>query len=301
MDIIGNFFFNNGIADDGFHRNMMFGNASGDHRNVVMESNTAYFPPGMRLGHEYNMLGGDGGSHGLRFTDNWLAHEGRPALQVNRSDGEVIEGNRIVGDVEYTSFDGSVTATGADFEALFPQNEYYRDGNRPAGAWVRVRQDLSLPGPWRRAGLAYVGIVNWDGAAAVDVDLSGVQSLEAGALLRVASVQSRAEAVERAYDGGAVSFPMTGWTPAWPAGRVSGSPLPATFPEFGVFEVRWATGGAPIPREPSRIGDPGAGYSATAAHALRIAAWQVTDAEERAQLLAERRLAWRAQRLGRPL
>ena len=304
VDVVGNFFFNNGIADDGFHRNFMFGNGSDEHRNVVFKDNLAYFPPGLRLGHEYNLAGGDGGSHGLTLRGNWIAHEGRPALQINKSDGETVEDNRIVGDVEITSFDGTVQASGADFEQRFPENEYYRDGARPTGSWIRIRRDASLPGAWRRRALAYVGVLNWEGASSVDVDLSELEQtggLESGATVRIASVQGGAEELEVVYAGSPVPLPMTGWTPAWPAGRRSDAPLPPTFPELGVFAVEWPVDGEPLNREPLRTPDPGAGLPAPDAWAVRSQAWRTTDPENKTQLRAQRRAAWRAQKLGRPL
>ncbi|MEZ5365159.1 MAG: right-handed parallel beta-helix repeat-containing protein [Bryobacterales bacterium] len=302
MDVVGNFFFNNGIADDGFHRNFMFGNASDDHRNVVFEDNTAYFPAGPSLGHEYNQLGGDGGSHGLTFRRNWLAHEGRAALQINRSDGEVVEDNRIVGGVEYTSFDGTISLTGTAFEARFPLNEYYRDGNRPTVAWSRVRRDASLPGHWRREGMAYLGIVNWQGLSSVEVDLSELEAeggLDTGAALRIWPVQQPGAAVSMLYTGSPVMFPMTGWTPDFPAGRDAQRTLPSTFPELGVFCLEWKTGGEAWNREPKRVPDPGIGLPAPAAWAVRHSAWRQPDLQMRDELLAQRRAAWRAQKLGR--
>ena len=304
IDVVGNFFFNNGIADDGFHRNFMFGNGSDEHRNLFFEENSAYLAPGGRLGHEFNQAGGDGGSHGLVFRGNWLAHEGRPALQVNKSDGELIEGNRIVGEVEYTSFDETIHALGAEFEAKFPLNEYFREGGRPTDNWVRVRHDGSLPSAWRREGLAYIGILNWQLASTVEVDLSGAEeagTLEPGTSLRIRPVQNRAQIIERVYTGGPVPIPMSGWEPEWPAGRDPGSRLPTTFPEFGVFTIEWQTSGEPANRGPARIPDPGKNMQGGDVQEARKKAWRVTDSSVRAQLLAQRKAAWRAQTLGRAL
>ena len=58
-----------------------------------------------------------------------------------------------------------INVSGQAFEARFPLNDYYGDGNRPTDVWVRIRRDPSLPGPWRREGMAYVGIVNWPGSS----------------------------------------------------------------------------------------------------------------------------------------
>jgi hypothetical protein len=304
VDVVRNIFFNNGVADDGFHRNFMFGNGSDEHQDVVIEDNLCYFPAGQTFGHEYNMAGGDGGSHGLTFRGNWIAHEGRPALRINKSDGEVVEHNRFVGDVEYTSFDGTIALSGAGFEAEFPQNEYYREGARPAGAWVRVGRDASLPGYWRREGMAHVAVLNWEHASVVEVDLSeleGAASLAPGVTLRISPVQNPAESFERIHDGTPVLFPMTGWTVERPAGRPPELPLPPTFPELGVFRVTWPVEGEPLNRGPVRLPDPGVGLPALAAWEVRRDAWRGADVATKSHLLAERRSAWRAQRLGRPL
>ncbi|MCB1019442.1 MAG: hypothetical protein KDC27_05915, partial [Acidobacteria bacterium] len=220
----------------------------------------------------------------------------------NRSDGEVVEDNRIVGGVEFTSFDETISVSGQAFEARFPLNDYYGDGNRPTDVWVRIRRDPSLPGPWRREGMEYVGIVNWPGSSTVAVDLSSLEvegELESGAQVRIWPVQQPGASWNVTYAGAPVSFPMTGWTADWPVGRPPGKALPATFPELGVFCVVWETAGAPWNREPVREPDPGAGLEAQAAWPLRRDAWRQTDPQMRSELLAERRAAWRAQRLGR--
>ena len=304
VHVVGNIFFNNGVAEDGFHRNFMFGNGSDNHRNVVIEDNLSYFPAGQSLGHEYNMLGGDGGSHGLTLRGNWIAHEGRPALRINKSDGEVVENNRIVGGVEFTSFDGTVGVSGAGFEAKFPQNEYHREGTPPSGVWVHVRRDPSLPGDWRREGMAHVGVLNWEHASTVEVDLSELEAtagLAPGVAVRISPVENLGQTLERLYDGTPVAVPMMGWTPQRPTGRPADSPLPPTFPELGVFRITWPVQGEPLNRGPVRMPDPGAGLPAPTAWEVRRQAWRGADAATKPHLLAERRSAWRAQRLGRPL
>src|SRR5690606_2370959 len=125
-------------------------------------------------------------------------------------------------------------ASEAEFEARFPQNVYFRDGSRPQESWVRVRRDESLPNAWRRAGSAYVGILHWQHAQTIEADLSELEGggLAPGTALRISPVQNRAQTIERVYTGAPVAIPMTGWTPAWPVGRDSGTPLPPTFPEL---------------------------------------------------------------------
>ncbi len=304
MDVVGNTFFNNGIARDGFHRNFMFGNASADHENVIFEDNTAYFAPGKPLGHEANQAGGVGGSRGLTLRGNWLAHRGRPALRVSRAEDATIDGNRFVGDVSFTSLDGTIDVSGQAFADLFPDNAYHDDTNEPAGVWVRIRRDEALPDDWRPKGRAWVTVLNWQELPEVDIDLSGLEGeggLEIGTTVEIRPVQAWGTAIERTYQGASVRVPMTGWSAMRPVGRDPGVPLPSTFPELGVFSLEWPTQGEPAEREQQQITDPGAGLSRSAAQAARAQAWSSTDEAERASLLDMRRAQWRAHTLGREL
>ena len=302
VDVIGNTFFNNGIARDGFHRNFMFGNATDDHWNVRIEDNVAYFPMGKALGHEANMAGGDGGSHNLTLEGNWIAHGGRPALRAHRAEGVTITNNRFVGDVEYSNLDETISIQNEDFEALFAANSYYFGDQRPGGVWVRSWHDDSLPDIWRRSALATVTVLNWDGEDFANVDLSLApvgQRPEAGATVEIRAVPSADAALEHAYDGSAVPIPLTGWNIDQPAGRDEADAVPPLFPEMGVFELRWPVSGEAAPREPQRLQDPGQGLDEPAARTERETAWRVADAEARLALRQQRVAYWRSQTLGR--
>ena len=304
VEVRGNVFFNNGIGDDGFHRNWMFGNASDDHRDVAFVENTSYFAPAPELGSEFNLMGGDGGCHDLEVRGNWIAHEGREAVNIQRCDGAVVEGNRIVGGLRFTSFDESVEASGSDFRARFPTNEYFDDGARPTGAWVRVRSGEYLPDGWEPRDWALATVVNWDASAEATADLSAVVAagrMASDTVVTIRSCQDLSVSIDRACDAGMLTLPMTGWGVRVPVGRdVQTRPLPATFPEFGAFWLEWdAPQSEPFEREPEPAADPGAGLGEAEAWAARATAWTTSDSIEREALKRQRQRAWRARLLGR--
>ena len=305
VDVVGNVFFNNGIGRSGFHRNMMFGNASDDHRDLVFEENVAYFPQGEAKGHEFNLFGGDGGSHGVRFSRNVFAHRGREAVKIQRSDGERLRGNRFVGGVEYSSFDGEVSVSGAEFRRRFTANKYFEDTERPpSGVWRQVRENRYLPDAWDHRAVAHVSVVNWDGRQMIEVDLSELPSaghLPSEGTVRIRPVQNLWQESWATCVDGVAAIPMTGWSAVAPAGRnVVTDPLPETFPEFGAFLIDWPVSGLDRgEREPLPDEDPGEGLSETDAQIAREQAWKISDLGVREQLREVRRRAWRAQSLGR--
>ncbi len=304
FDVVRNIFFNNGIGPEGFHRNLMFGNASDQHLDNVFDGNRTYFSAGGGS-HQFNMFGGDGGSHNLTLRDNVLSAVGRIAAGINRSDGELVVGNRFVGGLEFSSFDGQLNLSGEAFRTYFAENEFYDDGlAAPNGVWVYVEASSYLPDPWEHRGVAHVAVYNWDGEDTVALDLSGAEAagkIQAGATVTVRPAQNLEQSVERVFDGSPFEIPMTGWSVAAPFGRdLVEEPLALTFPEFGAFVLDWPVTGLSFPEPtPSVLEDPGAGLSIEEAYNARDAAWRTSDAEERAQLLLERVFAWRSRTLGR--
>lgn len=302
VDVVGNVFFNNGIADDGFHRNLMFGSAANGHRDVLIEENWAYLAPAPQTGAEFNLLGGVTGSEDLRLEGNVFAHLGRPVLKVQRANNETVLGNKIVGLSEFSTFDGSAEGGDEEFRERYPSNEYFAE--RPMGTWTTVRGDVCLPDAFERTGQLLAAVLNWDLAETVELDLTtaagGALLPDEGQQVRVCSVQDPNHSVERTVVNNTIDVPMSGWTTKTPAGRnVAENPLPTTFPEFGTFLIQWDVAGEPEVREPVAVPDPGFGLSREAARAARIAAWQTPGEEERAEHRRERRRAWRAFRYGR--
>lgn len=293
----GNVFFNNGIARDGFHRNVMFGNASDDHDGVRFEGNVMYLTPNGYRGHDYNLLGGDGGSHGLEFVDNWVIHRGHEALRIQKADGLTLSGNRIFGGLYFSSFDGLEEVRDGAFEQRFPANEYFDEP--PVGeTWVWRREREGRPDLWEGRIRLIVAVVNWSQNSAVQVALADLETdgkLNGVSAVRVCSVQDPSEWRSVEVSNGAITIPLAGWPVAAPAGRPEEEPLPATLPEFGAFLVEWpAPGWTPEARSPKAMADPGAGLPLEQRRQARLAAWGGAAAETRALHLAQRRRAWRA-------
>lgn len=297
VDVVGNAFFNNGIADDGFHRNLMFGSGAPGHRDVVVADNWAYLAPGPVQGAEHNLFGGVAGSHGLRVEGNVFCQWGRPALKIAGAEGETIAGNTILGSAEFSTMDGSAAGGDAEFRQRYVDNDYFDE--RPKGIWTVLRGDDKAPDAFERTGRLLVFVLNWDLAEAAELELDGATEgadvPEEGRQVRVSSVQDPEVYVLRYVSDGKVSVPMYGWGIKPPVGRdVELRPLPDALPEFGVFLIEWDVDGEATPREPLPLSDPGAGMPRTAARGARIAAWRIADQAEREQSKRERCRAWRA-------
>jgi hypothetical protein len=304
FDVVRNVWFNNGIGPEGFHRNVMFGNASDQHLDNVFDGNLTYFSAGGGS-HQFNMFGGDGGSHNLILRDNVFCAAGRIAAGINKSDGELVTGNRFVGKPEFSSIDGQSNLTSEGFRLRFTENEFYADGlAAPTGSWVYVSASAYLPDAWEHRGAAHVGVYNWDGSAAVAVDLSGAEAagkIQTGTTVTVRPASNLEQSVERVFDGSPIEVPMTGWSAAAPTGRnLEQEPLAETFPEFGAFVLDWPVAGLAQPNPTARLlMDPGLGLSAEEARSAREGAWHTSDAGEKEQLRLERVFAWRTRTLGR--
>jgi hypothetical protein len=304
FDVVGNILFNNGIGPEGFHRNLMFGSASDQHADNVFDGNLTYFSAGVGS-QQFNMFGGDGGCHNLSLRDNVFCAAGRIAAGINRCDGELVTGNRFVGGVEFSSFDGQLSLSGAAFRPHFAENEFYEDGlAAPTGAWVYVAPSAYLPDAWEHRGVAHLAVYNWDQSETVSVDLSSVAAagkIQAGTTVMVRPAQNLEQGVERVFDGSPVEVPMTGWPVAAPIGRdLAQSPLATTFPEFGAFVLDWPVTGLVEPNPaPRLLEDPGQGLPPEEALNARDAAWRTSDPDERDQLRLERVFAWRMRALGR--
>ncbi|MBI1356535.1 MAG: hypothetical protein GC160_19510 [Acidobacteria bacterium] len=298
VTVEGNAFFNNGIAGDGFHRNLMFGNGSDEHEGVIIRSNLAYLPLGPARGHEYNLFGGAGGSHGLELVGNWLVHPGREAAKIQRAEGATVEGNRIVGGVSYSELGSEAEIQGAAVQDLFPLNDYYEQA--PAeGCWIWMWENSRKPNLWDGRRRLTVGVLNWASAPEIEIDLTELENegkIAAGAEVRICSVQAPSDWRTFRLHDGEIVVSLDGWGEAAPIGRdVAVNPLPPTLPAFGVFLLEWPDPGwVAEAREPQPIPDPGADLPAEQQRAARIEAWRVNDPAIRVELLQQRRRAWRA-------
>ena len=298
MDIVGNVFFNNGVGSDGFHRNIMFGNAGDQHTEVVFEHNVAFLAEGGARGDQFNLFGGVGGSNGLRIVDNTIAHPGRPALFVQRANGMSMSGNRVVGGITLTSGDGVTVSTDAEVQSEYPENTYYFNNRRPVETWTHVRRNERIPDAWDRRYELHVAVLNWKRKAFVGVDLQAEElagRIVSGAVVRVRSVQHPEEERVGVYRDGVVEVPMTGWPEPRAHGRdPSTNPLPPTFPLFGGFHLDWEAEGNAASRNPDPLEDPGLGLPREDARLAREVVWAEADPDARAKLRVERSRAWRA-------
>ncbi len=178
-----------------------------------------------------------------KFLDNYSYHPrgaGGRELDLGYSTGScnpTATGNYLVGDTTLTlgpAF-GTITLSGNTFygsiagfsSGSYPSNVYL--SSRPTGVRVFLR-----PNPYE-AGRAHVVVYNWDLSASVGVDLSSVLAPGTNFEIRNAQNYFASPVLSGTYNGGQVTLPLTGLTPATPVGQ----PTPgSTGPEFNVFVVR---------------------------------------------------------------
>jgi hypothetical protein len=234
----GNVFFNNGIGQDGFHRNLMFGNESAGHRDNVFRENFTYFSAGSGAG--ANTLGSEaGGCQGLIVVGNLFAHgPGRAALEVNNCDAAGIAGNVFFGETSFRAR-GGAKVEGAGFQRSFPANTYYGGGfGLPRGVAAFLRPNQYEPGR------AHLIIYNWDHLPEVLIDVTSLD-IRPGDRYEIRSAQDYfGRTVSNVYRGGPLLVSTEGWPGARPIGY-GPTELPPALPEFGVFVLTWqhAAGG----------------------------------------------------------
>jgi hypothetical protein len=225
----GNVVFNNGVGADGFHRNLMFGNANSRHLNNAFLDNYTYYPPSGSGGS--NMFASEeGGCQGLLLSGNVFAHgPDRKAVEINRCLDVVLRDNFFQGETVLRESDRLEEITGQAFAQRFPENRYETE---PSGSLVRVR-----PNPYE-PNRAHIIVYNWEDRCEIDVDLSSL-SIPTGARYELRNVQDYfGEPLSGIYRGRDLSIPMHGWVPAKPAGDFDRA-LPETLPRFGAFVLTW--------------------------------------------------------------
>ncbi|HUG81619.1 MAG TPA: hypothetical protein VML01_08145, partial [Bryobacterales bacterium] len=225
----GNVVFNNGIGADGFHRNLMFGNANSGHLNNAFLDNYTYYPTSGSGGS--NMFASEeGGCQGLLLSGNVFAHgPKRKAVEINRCLDVVLRGNFFQGETVLRESDRLVKITGQAFAQRFPENIYETE---PSGSLVRVR-----PNPYE-PNRAHIIVYNWEDRCEIDVDLSSLR-IPSGARYELRNVQDYfGEPLSGIYRGRDLSIPMRDWVPAKPAGDFDRA-LPETLPRFGAFVLTW--------------------------------------------------------------
>jgi hypothetical protein len=111
----------------------------------------------------------------------------------------------------------------------YPSNTYYRSWpSRPDDIFVRP----NVYEPGRGHIIAY----NWDGDAAIDVDISPVMNPGTDYIIKDALNFYGPDVMAGTYAGGTITIPLTGLTPAQPEGSPVTGPI-HTAPRFAVFVV----------------------------------------------------------------
>jgi len=118
-----------------------------------------------------------------------------------------------------------------------------------SGSKVFLRPNAYEPGR------AHLIVYNWDHAASLNVDLTGL--FEVGTAFEVRNVQNvfGEPIFEGLYDGNMVSIPLEGFEPVQPIGPGLISPDEFTTPEFNVFLVRRADSGTFVNNEAQHLSD----------------------------------------------
>ena len=203
FDIEGNIVFNTGMLEGWYDRGMLVG-GEGVCLNPIVAHNYGYFTPYSAYGPGEPLdvgYGGNGTTNPV-VQNNYLSST--VLLQYNQN--LTLTGNTFVGAME---IDGN---TPSNNFAAYPGNINIPYGTQPTGVVTFVRPNKYEPG---RANIA---IFNWDGDAAVNVDVSS--ALTPGASYVVQDVQNYfgPPVTSGVYLGGTISIPMTSTTIVAPVG-----------------------------------------------------------------------------------
>ncbi len=192
----------------------------------------AAFPPGQEWKFETGQqLGYSAGCTNSIIQDNYF---------VGGTRFEKCEGQAVISGNTFYSQQGSSTAS--NLPGL-PAN--VSSSPRPQGAKIIVRPSRTVPG---RANIA---VYNWDGLAAIGVDVSGILNLGSSYEVRNAQDFYGLPVLTGTYSGQSVRIPMTASPVAAPRGFAS--PRSAG-PEFGAFVLLAITPPTtPVPPGPTSV------------------------------------------------
>jgi hypothetical protein len=222
----GNIVFENGrIANVGTGRNLLLGGLRVA-RNPVIRDNLLYYPPGGPVS-SFD-LGYSAGCENPTITGNYVADN---TYLIQCSDGSFSE------NVFYGRLFGFSPAA-------HPTNQYLSERPSQNRVFIRPNED--------EAGRATVVVYNWEGSAAVAVDLREILSVGDGYAVRHVQDYFGAPVRQGRYDGTPVDLPLTGLSVAPPVGWPAPAP---TAPTFAVFVVETTSVARPAPtpaRTPAR-------------------------------------------------
>lgn len=227
----GNIVFNSGVMAGHYSRNLFIGGGVVAN-NPVLKSNFTYYPTSWNHGGDNNIgaYGGGKGCTNLVLENNYLV-SGGIALTLNQCTISSFRDNTLFGELRNFS------------AASHPQNSFLLR-KRPAGAKVFVRPNRY------ETGRAHIAVYNWDQAASVEADLSGI-GLAPGDTFEIRDAQNffGPPVLTAAYTGAKISIPMNSVAVATPVGNVPYSPVHTTA-EFGAFVVLKKTGNPALPSIP---------------------------------------------------
>ena len=216
-----------------------YGSTSAPLDNFVIEGNTTFDAGNLSaVGGRNLLLGGGSVAHNPIVNDNFMyrAVSQSDDFNLGYSGGctnATVTGNYVSNETEFvnclpvTSVDNTFYGAVSGFsKSQYAANTYY--SSRPTGVNVFIRPNAY------EAGRANVTIYNWDGLAAVGVDLSAVLSVGAGYEVRNARDFFGAPVLAGTYAGGPLTLPLTGLSAATPVGHAS---PPPSGNEFNVFVV----------------------------------------------------------------
>jgi hypothetical protein len=247
----GNIVFNNGVISGARADNVVFAGGTGV-RGARLINNYFFHTPLTNLG--YNELGWGGTNEDLTAEGNYFMG-GFQSVAMGNWQSVKFQNNHVYSHAKYdlilstsnstagyvwngNTYYGSgmfmVNGSGTSFEGWREKthldgNSTYRSGD-PTGVWTFVR-----PNKYEQ-GRANIVIYNWDLAASVAVDLSGV--LTPGRRYEIRDAQNFLAGARftGTFDGSPVRISMTGLSVAMPNGS---APVPPqnTAPQFGTFVV----------------------------------------------------------------
>lgn len=203
----GNISFNNGVTGDFFDRNLLVEGGT-----MIVNQTFTYYSPGRRGGE--NNFGYALGCVGIVAQGNYWAHAESYPVNLSKCHGELTD-NVLIGAVDQS------------LKTRYPQNTHHPTTPTGLATFVRPnRYDESR---------AHIVVFNWDGHAAVNVDVSNAK-MSAGTTYEIRDAQNYFGPVVASgtYQGGRLNIPVTKLTQAAPAGNLP-TALGHTAPTFGVF------------------------------------------------------------------
>lgn len=211
FDVEGSTFFMNGELATKPQAELLIGPFQGVTQNSVVKNNCLYDPTNWMTGSDFNM-GYDGGSLNGIVESNYFQTS---TWWSGNNQNLTVLGNTFING-EVNNFN----------PANYPNNTYLTSNPTQNAVFIRPNQ--------YEPGRGNITIYNWQNLNSVSVDVSSF--LPVGTPYKVVNAQNffGTPVLSGTYQGGAITLPMTGLTPATPVGI--GAPPPSG-PAFNAFVV----------------------------------------------------------------